>query len=108
MSRPQTFTMWRKSSRSSGGGNCVEVAIAPNGPIGVRDSKDTDGAVLTFSPAAWMAFITRLRNGDLQLSRFQDGEDPLPEPVRRLPAHAGSAQPLHGHRSCHSRSTRNE
>lgn len=50
---------WRKSTRSSpAGGNCVEVAVdlAP-GVIGVRDSKDVDGPILRFTPAAWRSFL---------------------------------------------------
>jgi hypothetical protein len=47
---------WFKSSYSgSGGGNCVEVAAHP-GAIHVRDSKDPEGPVFTFDPAAWSAF----------------------------------------------------
>ncbi|MBE1490060.1 DUF397 domain-containing protein [Plantactinospora soyae] len=49
---------WRKSSRSSGnGGNCVEVADNLSGVVGVRDSKDPSGPVLTFAPYAWRAFV---------------------------------------------------
>ncbi|WBB73364.1 DUF397 domain-containing protein [Micromonospora sp. WMMD1128] len=49
---------WRTSTRSStNGGNCVEVADNVPGVVGVRDSKDRDGAVLTFRPAAWRAFV---------------------------------------------------
>ena len=52
---------WRKSSRSSGnGGNCVEVADNLRGVVGVRDSKDPAGPALTFTPAAWRAFVTRV------------------------------------------------
>ncbi|MET8310414.1 MULTISPECIES: DUF397 domain-containing protein [unclassified Micromonospora] len=52
---------WRKSSRSSGnGGNCVEVADNLPGVVGVRDSKDPTGPALTFTPAAWRAFVTQL------------------------------------------------
>ncbi|MGQ5259154.1 DUF397 domain-containing protein [Micromonospora sp. ZYX-F-536] len=52
---------WRKSSRSSGnGGACVEVADNLPGVVGVRDSKDPTGPALTFTPAAWRAFVTRL------------------------------------------------
>ncbi len=54
--------MWRKSSYSSAnGGNCVEVAAGGPGVVAVRDSKDPDGAALTFSPADWHAFITSLK-----------------------------------------------
>lgn len=48
---------WRKSSFSdSEGGNCVEVAACPD-TVHVRDSKDRGGPELTFSPAAWAAFV---------------------------------------------------
>lgn len=49
---------WRKSSRSgSNGGNCVEVADNRPGRVLVRDSKDTGGPTLAFSPGAWHAFV---------------------------------------------------
>ncbi|MFJ4792340.1 MULTISPECIES: DUF397 domain-containing protein [Streptomycetaceae] len=48
---------WFKSSYSSGeGGECVEVAEATSAVL-VRDSKDKSGPSLTFSPAAWEAFV---------------------------------------------------
>ncbi|SCE93609.1 DUF397 domain-containing protein [Micromonospora chokoriensis] len=47
---------WRTSSRS-GNGECVEVADNLPGVVGVRDSKDPDGPVLVFAPAAWRAFV---------------------------------------------------
>ncbi|MFC0100393.1 DUF397 domain-containing protein [Micromonospora marina] len=49
---------WRKSTRS--GGNCVEVAGNLSGVVGVRDSKDPAGPVLT-TPAAWTRFVTSIR-----------------------------------------------
>jgi Domain of unknown function (DUF397) len=52
---------WHKSSRSSNQGNCVEVAALPDGGRAVRDSKDPTGPVLTFTPQAWRAFLTRMR-----------------------------------------------
>ncbi|MBQ0893121.1 DUF397 domain-containing protein [Micromonospora sp. U56] len=56
-----TGAKWRKSSRSStNGGACVEVADNVPGVVGVRDSKDPVGPALTFSPAAWRAFVARV------------------------------------------------
>ena len=57
-----TGARWRTSTRSStNGGNCVEVADNLPGVVAVRDSKDRAGAVLTFAPAAWRAFVTMAR-----------------------------------------------
>ncbi|MEU5229647.1 DUF397 domain-containing protein [Streptomyces anulatus] len=52
-----TALHWFKSSYSDGdGGACVEVAAHP-AAVHVRDSKVTDGPVLTVGPAAWSAFV---------------------------------------------------
>ncbi|WFE32953.1 DUF397 domain-containing protein [Micromonospora sp. WMMD975] len=48
---------WRKSTRSGTQGDCVEVADNLDGVVGVRDSKDPAGPVLTFAPDAWRAFV---------------------------------------------------
>jgi uncharacterized heparinase superfamily protein len=55
---------YRKSSRSTAAGNCVEVADLPSGHRAVRDSNDVAGPVLTFSPSAWAAFTAGLRAGE--------------------------------------------
>ncbi|MGW2324715.1 DUF397 domain-containing protein [Streptomyces sp. NPDC001700] len=48
---------WRKSTYSGGeGGECVEVAACPSA-IHVRDSKVTEGPMLTFPAAAWDTFV---------------------------------------------------
>jgi hypothetical protein len=53
---------WRKSSYSgNGGGNCVEVASDLPGVVAVRDSKNPDGPVLSFSRNEWERFISRMR-----------------------------------------------
>jgi hypothetical protein len=58
------YTTWRKSRRSGGGDNCVEVAIAGDGTVGVRDSKDPAGPVLEFTLAEWAAFTGGVQDGE--------------------------------------------
>ncbi len=57
-----TRAAWRKSSRSGGQGNCVEVADTP-AAIGVRDSKDPEGPVLVFTRANWEEFVDGVKTG---------------------------------------------
>ncbi|SCE91629.1 protein of unknown function [Micromonospora chokoriensis] len=55
---------WRVSTRSGNGGDtCVEVADNLPGQVLVRDSTDRAGAVLTFAPTAWRAFVAGVRTG---------------------------------------------
>ncbi|MFI6272468.1 DUF397 domain-containing protein [Micromonospora zamorensis] len=56
------YSAWRKSTRSDDG-NCVEVASADDGTVGVRDSKDVIGPMLEFRPATWSAFTGAIRAG---------------------------------------------
>ncbi|WP_326560129.1 DUF397 domain-containing protein [Micromonospora sp. NBC_01796] len=51
-----TGAEWRKSTRSQTNGQCVEVADLRD-VVGVRDSKDANGPVLTISRASWTAFV---------------------------------------------------
>ncbi len=66
---------WRKSTASAGSGECVEVAgncrksshsmsngqcaeVSQEGAVvQVRDSKDPEGPVLSFSPKTWSRFL---------------------------------------------------
>ena len=67
MGHPLANAIWRKSSYSgSNGGGCVEVAALP-GTVAVRDSKNPDGPMLTFSRAEWRTFTTALKTGALGL-----------------------------------------
>lgn len=68
--------VWRRSSRSGGEGNCVEVAASAatagarnsavggrDGAVGVRDSKDP-GPALSFGSAAWARFVAAVPAGE--------------------------------------------
>jgi hypothetical protein len=55
---------WVKSSLSFANGDCVEVATLPDGRIGVRHSKATDGPILRFTSSEWRAFVGGVRNGE--------------------------------------------
>jgi hypothetical protein len=65
--------LWRKSSFSGNGGDCVEVGQLGDGVVVVRDTKDRSGTAHRYAPAAWRAFVADLRSG----------ESGLAEPVRR-------------------------
>jgi hypothetical protein len=52
---------WIKSSYSGGSdGNCVEVADDSSAVL-VRDTKDSTGSVLRFSPASWRRFACEVK-----------------------------------------------
>jgi hypothetical protein len=61
-------TIWVKSSLSFSNGNCVEVARLPEGAIGVRNSRDPGGPVLSFTPGEWDTFVGRARLGEFDRS----------------------------------------
>jgi hypothetical protein len=56
--------VWVKSSLSYANGNCVEVASLAGNEIGVRNSRDAEGAVLRFTPDEWHAFLGGVQNGE--------------------------------------------
>jgi len=58
---------WKKSSRSgTNGGQCVEVRYR-DGVIQVRDSRQREGPVLTFTAKEWAAFVGGAKDGEFDL-----------------------------------------
>jgi hypothetical protein len=56
---------WRKSQHSNPNGACVEIAVLPDGRIGIRDSKDPEGPVFSFSREEFGAFLARCKQEKL-------------------------------------------
>lgn len=59
--------VWKKSSRSTYSGNCVETAEFPDGIIGMRDTKQSElpgRPVLRFTRSAWHSFVLGVRAGE--------------------------------------------
>ncbi|MGW2510820.1 DUF397 domain-containing protein [Streptomyces scopuliridis] len=50
-----------KSSHSTSGGECVEVARNIPGTVAVRDSKDLTGPILCVTSAAWGVFTATVQ-----------------------------------------------
>jgi hypothetical protein len=59
--------VWRKSTRSNAGGDCVEVAQLPDGGRAVRDSKNPTGPILRFTAKEWATFIGGTKDGEFDL-----------------------------------------
>jgi hypothetical protein len=51
-----------KSSYSNGSAECIEVAESIDGSRFVRDSKDTTGPMLNFTPDGWTAFVHSVKD----------------------------------------------
>jgi hypothetical protein len=54
---------WRKSTRSSGNGNCLEFADLGE-LVAVRDTKDRGGPALRFTSASWRDFVAGTKRGE--------------------------------------------
>lgn len=55
--------VWHRSSYSGTHGNCVEVAVNLPGRVVVRDSKDPDRMIISFSGSAWAIFTDVVKCG---------------------------------------------
>ncbi|GGV93671.1 hypothetical protein GCM10015535_57120 [Streptomyces gelaticus] len=58
---------WHKSSYSSNGGDCIEVAAnlaALHGVVPLRDSKNPSGPVLNTSAASFVSFVAGVKAGE--------------------------------------------
>ncbi|MGC5016166.1 DUF397 domain-containing protein [Streptosporangium sp. DT93] len=64
--------VWRTSSLSANGADCVQVAVVNH--VGehksdshrmflVRDSKNPDSGTLSFTPAQWLTFLGGVKSG---------------------------------------------
>ncbi|MDQ3155078.1 MAG: DUF397 domain-containing protein [Actinomycetota bacterium] len=62
--RTHTRAAWRKSSYSTGTGNCVEVAPAADSVV-IRHSKHPAAGTITFPHRAWAVFVRDASEGGL-------------------------------------------
>ncbi|WP_280399145.1 DUF397 domain-containing protein [Nocardia carnea] len=59
---PSAIT-WRKSSYSGPNGNCVELGRISGDSIGMRNSRDPQGSVLTLGRAEFAALLREIKGG---------------------------------------------
>lgn len=61
---PQPPPVWRRSSYSGGGNNCVEVARV-GATVAVRDSKSPADPAVAMPLAVWRSLVGRVKSGEL-------------------------------------------
>ena len=66
MTMDSSPVLWRKSSYSGSGNDCVEVATADRVVL-VRDSKDQAGPQLRLTAEQWRSFTAAVKAGALDL-----------------------------------------
>lgn len=64
MDHDLTNATWRKATKSSTNGQCVEVAFLDNGDVAIRDSKHPDGPVLHYTALEWECFVDGVEHGE--------------------------------------------
>ena len=58
-----TGALWRKSTHSGSGDQCVEVASLSGDRRAVRDSKDPSGPALVLTAPAWRTLLGSIKQG---------------------------------------------
>jgi hypothetical protein len=59
-----TDVTWKKSKYSNPNGECVEVAVLPNGEIAIRNSRYPSGPALVYTRAEIAAFLAGAKDGE--------------------------------------------
>jgi hypothetical protein len=59
-----TDVTWEKSQYSNPNGECVEVAVLPDGEIAVRNSRYPSGPALVYTRAEIAAFLAGAKGGE--------------------------------------------
>ncbi|MFJ6900583.1 DUF397 domain-containing protein [Streptomyces hokutonensis] len=59
---------WRKSRRSGGNGNCVEIAALPGGDVAVRNSRYPGGPALVYTREEIAAFLGGVKDGEFDFT----------------------------------------
>lgn len=62
---------WRKSSACTGTATCVEIKNLPDGSVALRDGKDPDGPIYTFTKEQWELTMVGAKRGDYDLGDSQ-------------------------------------
>jgi hypothetical protein len=75
--------VWKKSSRSTDEGNCVEVAALDGGGRAVRDSKNPRGPTLMFTTTEWVAFTAGVHAGEFDWPKDHTTQE-RPRPTHSL------------------------
>lgn len=63
----RVYTSFKKSSRSTGGANCVEIGVADDGTIAMRDSKNPTGPVIEMTLDAFRDLLADVKSGTFDL-----------------------------------------